>query len=598
MKKILSLLLIAVMCLSVLAACTNPNEDTPSGGDTTPDAETTPQPNADVSLVENGETKFVLVRPMNASGEIIDLITDFQTEFQKKTGIKLDIEYEKRDSVDNDNYEIVIGKSAHPETIEAMADLKNLDYFCGLIGNKIILVGGNDKATADAVDYFKKKILHPKATEDSKNIVFDLTDNYVYRKSYYIDTATINGVEIQNYKIVYSKNDCYASEIFAKRFKNLTATYTGYNLEVIDDSAPVSENEILIGVTNRGTPTFDEEAMQLVYENGKLYMHSSYSNGYITLYDQVKTAIYSGKDKNIVIDDKCEFSVKLSTVFKGGSENMLEKGGSLRIIVNNVWGGNESTAPLKLRMKQLVDVYRDYNPDVLGLQESNTTVESAIRPAILALGYKEVPYTEKNQNIHIYTPLFYNPETVDLIDSGFWRYNDESGDTSKAVSWGVFEEKASGKKFIAGTTHFMWNSPELGSVAANVARKVDATELAALMKELSNEYDAPVIVGGDFNCNISSEPMKILLNEGFVDVDVTAKKTETRGSHHAYPTINPSTGIWLSYAEAGGTNLSAIDHIMAYAHDKLTLNVFDSIEDIFALASSDHCPLLTDFTLK
>ena len=119
------------------------------------------------------------------------------------------------------------------------------------------------------------------------------------------------------------------------------------------------------------------------------------------------------------------------------------------------------------------------------------------------------------------------------------------------------------------------------------------------MKALSVKYDAPVIIGGDYNCNLSSDPLKIILQENkFVEAENLATKTEFGGTHHSYPTFNTEVGYADKYYPAGGTYKTAIDHIFIYNESKLNVHLYDVIEDYFALASSDHCPMITDITLK
>ncbi len=602
-KRSLALLLVFIFAAFQLIACSpeapevpNEPEITTLAPETTTDASTTEEPEPIdffLDLVADSKSKFNLVRPQGASHELIDIIIDFRSNFEKKTGIALDIIYEK-EVVPSDTYEIIIGKSNSADFKEIYDQLKSNDYFFGISGNKLMIAGGSDAALKNACQYFFRKFLDTKVSKDKANIRFSIEDNYLEKGVYPISDLTVGNVPLSKVQIVYSENDIHGAEIFARRVADSIYMKAGVKVPVVTDAAPATEAELVVGITNRNAPPTQKESYSITYKDNRMFFNCDYSEGYNLLYEHVKSNVIVSR-KNLSLNEEFNITTPLSTVFKNGSENALKKSGNIRILIHNIYGGNSAEIPAYWRMEQLKDVYRDYAPDIIGLQEYSDSVKPYMSKHLEALGYVEVPYHTKNQNLVVRTPLFYNPDTLKLIDSGYWRYNDNSGDTSKSVGWGLFEEKATQKRFIAGGTHFYWTGDELGKSA----RIIDATELAELMISLSNKHNVPVIVGGDYNCKLESDPLNILLKDNkFVEAEDIAIKTEFGGSHHSYPTFDNNTGIAHKYYPASGTYKSAIDHIFVYNESKLTVNMYDVIEDFFALASSDHCPLITDFTLK
>ncbi len=589
MERLLSISIILIFILTLLAACTDGGQS----ADATTDPVTNPTEDVTLWLTKDSTTQFSIVYAANASNRIASETLNFKNLFKEKTGVELPIVREKRDDVANDNYEIIIGSSLRPESKQIFDTLRYDDYFYGVVNNKFIIMGGSDNATARAVNAFTQNFFEKKVEADPKNISFSSSENFSYKNQYNVANATVNGVSLDNFNIVYSANDIHAAEIFAKRLRDVILEATGYCLEVKADTTATSEHEILVGNTVRTTVAFDSTSLEMKYDSGKIFFGSGYSEGYNVLLQHVKTNLFKKTDSELDLAKGQEFSLKASDVFSGGSENILNKDGSIRVLFNNIWAIIEEYAPVNLRMKQLADVYRDYAPDVIGLQEYSTQLKSLLDPMLTELGYVEVPYTNKNVTLPVATPIYYNPKTLKLIDSGFWRYNDGSGDKSKSIGWGVFEEIATGKKFCAASTHLYWPSTTEG----NNARVLAARELVEQMSALSNKYDAPLIIGGDFNCDLGSEPIKIVSTGGFAAAESIAKKTELGGTHHAYPRFN-SDGVCTTFYKANGTYKTAIDHIFVYGKDKLTANTYDVIEDYFALASSDHCPLLLDVTLK
>lgn len=594
-RKIISIVLICLTLATVLASCKETPVDTPTeeSSSTAESTAASTQPTT-VPLIENGATKFTLLKPIGVTDEVLDVISDFRTRFKKHTGITLQWEYEDQNEAVNDDYEILIGVTRRPESTDKIAELKYKDFFYGIVNNKLVIAGTSAEALAEAVQLFFRQVLEPAADLDAKNITLKSEDNYFEKGSYYIQSAKIGDVNLSEFNIVYSDDDLYASEIFAKRLAEKIRTKSGYALNVIDDSEPATANEIVVGKTNRGGPSHKEDCYSIKYENNKLYFSCGYSAGYDTMFKHVSTNILTG-ERNLVINESFNVDTALADVFTGGTENVLSKTG-VRLLFNNVWSGNESTAPAKLRAMQLADVYNDYNPDVIGLQEYSGAVKTELAKQLKALGYIEIPYTNSNnKSIVPRTPIFYNPQTLTLKDSGFWRFGDTSGDVSKSIGWALFEEKATGKLFIAGSTHFYWTGDELGKSS----RIINARELSEQMKLLSEKYDAPVIIGGDYNCNLSSDPLKIILNDNkFSEAENLATKTEFGGTHHSYPLFHSEYNFPVQYYVAKGNHTTAIDHIFMYNTDKMNVHLYDVIEDYFALGSSDHCPMITDITLK
>ncbi len=602
MVKTLSLFLALLMLCTALASCVSSgtgDDSTTGDGSTTPDTTPVPEETTPITgqeefldLVVNGETSFTLIKPIAASDEQLELINYFQEKFEKKTGVTLPLTYEKRSDADNDNYEILIGETMNPASIEKNAEMREKDFFYGIIGNKLIFVGGNTTSLKSAIQYFERKFLDAAVKKDKNNITFDLSDNYSERVLYYLEDFKIGSEDASKFTVVYSNNDLVAAKVFAKKLANLITDRYGFKISSTDDSEKASPYEIVVGSTNRGNVTPAKNCGSITYKDGKMYISCDISAGYDYLYSYMDKEFLYG-DRKLKFDQTKNLNVELSTLFTGGTENILERHGSIRILLNNIWSGADNAI---LRANQLKEVYKDYAPDVIGLQEFSGSVKTQLKNNILSLGYKEIPYHEKNYNYAVQTPIFYNPKTLKVIDSGFWKYNDEAGDKSKSVAWCLFEQISTGKRIIVGSTHFMWTSPALGSDLANLARTVDATEMCELLIKLSKKYNAPVIVGGDFNCNINSQPAGIIKQNGFVDIENLATKTELGGTHHSYPSF--ADGICTSYSSAGGTYETAIDHIFAYNQSMMDIGLYDVVEDFLALASSDHCPMITDVTLK
>ena len=331
--RLTSLLLVIVFLSLALASCKE-KTDTTIGESTTAPEETTVAFTDPIELafIENGTTQFTLVKPIGASDTLLDIIINFRDTFKTKTGITLDLEYEDQDEAVNDDFEILIGKTLRPESIEKLSGLRSKDIFYGIVGNKLVITGGTDDAVAKAVDRFVRNILD--AASDKKNITLTLENNLYDLGSYYIESMKIGDTDLSNFSIVYADKDHYAAEVFAKRLQETIRSKAGFTLPVITDDNPATANEIVIGTTNRGGPARTPKTYSIKYDAGKLYMACDYSEGYQTLYQDVVSNMFTG-NRNVVINAESNSEKDLTAIFKNGSENVFTKTG-VRLLFNNI----------------------------------------------------------------------------------------------------------------------------------------------------------------------------------------------------------------------------------------------------------------------
>ena len=65
------------------------------------------------------------------------------------------------------------------------------------------------------------------------------------------EPCTLNGVNIENYTIVYDAEGPDYNKRAAEYIKNTIFERSGANLQIVDDSTPASEYEIVVGETSR-----------------------------------------------------------------------------------------------------------------------------------------------------------------------------------------------------------------------------------------------------------------------------------------------------------------------------------------------------------
>jgi len=263
----------------------------------------------------------------------------------------------------------------------------------------------------------------------------------------------------------------------------------------------------------------------------------------------------------------------------------------VRLYNQNVWGGMPKNDEIANRNQLVRSLIQDYQPDICTIQECspNTTrkVEDAL-PLILSDVYAEACSHEAERN---YNAIFYRKDKYLEIESGYHKYDGLGGD-SKAVTWAVLERVADGKRFGIASTHFWFKHLSEEDVLLRLQNAEDLEEVCKNMQEM---YDIPVIVAGDFNNGKESiqgdGPYQAMLQKGFADVRYSAMdSTECHTVHH-YPTRNEKG----EYAY-GDMPYSTIDYIFLYKTEKLVAQRFQIDTSEKALCSSDHCPMIVDFT--
>lgn len=243
--------------------------------------------------------------------------------------------------------------------------------------------------------------------------------------------------------------------------------------------------------------------------------------------------------------------------------------------------------------------------------------------------------TYRNESFYTYynnTPIFYNPATTELIEAEYYWYKNQwdkiTGAThqnsamdcgSKAATWGVFMNKATGDKYIVVSTHMCTRS--------DYVRELQGAELIALVNGLIAEYNCPVFFGGDMNGNtgdsnydmfVTAEGSKYQSKYDVVNTEydgggfkslqdhrVATDYTSNIFTAHGYPDYDDNKGMMTPGNNGidkvrdiqNKVNGNSIDQIFVKNHARADIKIFGVVVDDVVLSSSDHLPIFTDFTI-
>jgi len=259
-------------------------------------------------------------------------------------------------------------------------------------------------------------------------------------------------------------------------------------------------------------------------------------------------------------------------------------------------GDNKSNNGWKTRAPYLADFVNVESPDILGVQEVHKSMIGALEERLDRYGNYGVDCSKGTmEGGGERTAIFYNKETVQLINSGqFWLSEtpNKPGKGWDAVyqrfcTWARFMRISDSKMFYVFNTHFDHKGVE--------ARKQSAKLMVKMVKQIAG--NTPYIVMGDFNMNQKGEGYKTLVDSGVF--------TDCYGHAKYQMATNGTFNNW----KVNGKSSNRIDHIFV----KPSIEVFsyalktnfywstaknkEGKDETKIKFASDHYPLVVNLVL-
>lgn len=294
-------------------------------------------------------------------------------------------------------------------------------------------------------------------------------------------------------------------------------------------------------------------------------------------------------------------------VFLDSNRYAFSKQGDHRVMFYNVLWDNDFLRAAGERNIMAAEIVREYSPAVVGLQECGKRKRAEcymydIQKMMERVGYIETPVEVKNEYHDVNcTPLYYDPEQVEYLDGAYVWYSLQCNDanvhpmdrSSKSFTWGLFRDKKTGEQYIVSSTHMCTQKDDI--------REVQAKEACEIYAQLTEKYNVPIILGGDFNSLPTSKCFRYYREvakypTAYEQATQFADDTKT---YHPYPELDRNLGIVRATA-AAERHLPerCIDHIL-YPHmpSGFQTSVYGVVINDYTLAASDHFPIFTDFCI-
>lgn len=201
------------------------------------------------------------------------------------------------------------------------------------------------------------------------------------------------------------------------------------------------------------------------------------------------------------------------------------------------WFAKEGNWPK--RKQGLCDTLKNMNADIYGLQEvvTDNNQFDDIKKALPNYGYVGLPrsaftgeklwqYATMAAATDEHNPIFYNKETIDLIDSGTFGINTNTSTHLKLLpricTWAYFKEKTTEKNFFTYNTHLD---------NANQSNRI--IQMQVILNHIQEHCDnKPVILMGDLNTTFAGDMQDTLTNAGFTHARTVAKEADQNITTH------------------------------------------------------------------
>lgn len=227
------------------------------------------------------------------------------------------------------------------------------------------------------------------------------------------------------------------------------------------------------------------------------------------------------------------------------------------------------------RQAVFIETIADAQPDIIGMQELYQRQADHVIEHLPDYAWFGIDRRGGHGDEHV--GIFYRRDRFTLLDSGdFWLSEtpEVAGSITwgnlfpRHVSWGLFEDRAAGRRFHVLNTHFPYRAED-GEARLNAARLI-----AAWIARLP--ADAPVVLVGDFNVTPDG-PVHALLSGGLADVRTAA------------PAIRGPDGTFHNFT---GTADRRIDWILVRGFRPQSARTVTTHRD--GRYPSDHFPVLAD----
>ena len=275
----------------------------------------------------------------------------------------------------------------------------------------------------------------------------------------------------------------------------------------------------------------------------------------------------------------------------------------LRFVTFNIWGDYFKN-PVGEREDGIIRTVLRLKPDILSLQEVTPSWWRSKLFRELASDYGIVrgdedaalvraggDLSQRQPNWMNHEPLAYRKDRLALLDSGLEFFHLSIG-AEKSVTWGVFEDRLDGRRFISFATHLWW---QYNGAESHALRELNVRKILDVIAAAKAKWgDLPVIGGGDLNCKEDGMPALVAFERaGYSDAGKCADAFSTVPSEHTDPVRGADGRYRGEKGIVGKQGHTMLDRVYYSGGIHALRHEVDCEQE--TLDSSDHSPVVVDF---
>lgn len=518
---------------------------------------------ATLLLAKNGMAEFEIIIPETCDEDVVDAANELKKELKKATGVVFMVYDDATQGgvLTAGSNEIVIGDCRRTASKTVMKDLTYRDYTVTVLENNVVIGGYSTDELVDGVNALIDLLDDAHVVKDGNDVYLNWTgDIHQVYDQYKFESICLNGVPLSKYRIVYPsdvRQDEYLDAAF--EVQKSIGERCGYVLDIVTDATNQQTYEILIGETNRVESVAyyngDDAVMELEYGfqlcGDKIQIACGGSFSVPQAAKLFETAVL----KKMTAPSGILDGVTVQKESLTQDATIPDCKGEYRFMSYNIlvekegWGsGGLIPSSVKIRKEAVAGLLLRYLPDVVGLQEASEQWSKALFPEISDV--YAVVETSRSDGTANAVPLLYNKNRLTLIESG----SEDLGDKVGHITWGLFEDKNNGTRFLYFSTHLDPRDQALKLTEAGI--------YGNLITTLKERFNVPAFAAGDYNSGKDSEQC--------------ARFKEVSGLE----LLSPSTGVDHIFGENVEVVAGAIER------------------GNYAQYASDHYPIWVDVNFK
>ncbi len=271
-------------------------------------------------------SEYTVIRSRKGTQEATEAASSLRKNICDAIGYQIPIKTDESSA----KYEILVGNTDKKESREAAKGLRYDEYIIKKLDNKIIIVGGSDKALAEACKVFSENFI-----DTDKGIVKAPMSKYLCKGEYALDYIKTDGVDLSEFSIYFEGKLIPTDEGIIPEFISKIREKLGVDMKLVTQNMVNEYHYIVINNTGLISDEYSIEA-----KDGNIYINGSYAS--------IETAL--------------EYFV--GDFLEGKTSIDLESGKSLFKMST----GKKSIYSKEALMSVLTEAYNDPNAIIIGQQ--------------------------------------------------------------------------------------------------------------------------------------------------------------------------------------------------------------------------------------